>query len=358
MGYINSFLRRDKNPSHDTLSSLLLSYQLAEQMLKEIGGSAEQRIKEPYLAEKDVAEWRHHINNTLQAKMFEHYFKPKVHDAEKLPEDGALLVSNHSGMWAVDVAAANYALTKETGRPVSGIVHNIFKGSDIRKTLGIIIGNPEHAKEFLQDGRLLMVCPGGAEDVAKPFWHRYFVLPFNGFARGNNGYLLLALEAKKPVVPMAIVGAEETHIHLGNIKPPLDDIVDLVYKNLPQKIQKKTARFKKIWDSSTVLPLMLNLFPFPSTIETYVREPIYVHKELEGFPSRHYMRLRAKNRMGKMTAAEENEFEELDEIIYKVNERVMDSIQDKLNEWRYKGTGKKLVPLTTLAEPAVKASRA
>jgi 1-acyl-sn-glycerol-3-phosphate acyltransferase len=46
---------------------------------------------------------------------------------------------------------------------------------------------------------------------------RYKVKPEKGFAPGCGGYIKLALRTRSPVVPVAIVGAEEVHYCLGDI---------------------------------------------------------------------------------------------------------------------------------------------
>ncbi|MFN8640951.1 MAG: hypothetical protein U0802_04555 [Candidatus Binatia bacterium] len=63
----------------------------------------------------------------------------------------------------------------------------------------------------------MLVFPGGALDMAQSYLtDAYRVVPHRGFAPGRGGYIKLALRTGAPVVPLAVVGAEETHVVLGN----------------------------------------------------------------------------------------------------------------------------------------------
>jgi 1-acyl-sn-glycerol-3-phosphate acyltransferase len=61
-------------------------------------------------------------------------------------------------------------------------------------------------------GEALLGFPAGARGVSKPFSERYRLQEF------GLGFMRLALETGTPVVPIAVVGAEEQYINLGNIE--------------------------------------------------------------------------------------------------------------------------------------------
>ena len=58
------------------------------------------------------------------------------------------------------------------------------------------------------------VWPEGFKGVGKPFSERYKLQRF-----GRGGFVSAALRARVPIIPTAIVGAEETYPMLGDIAP-------------------------------------------------------------------------------------------------------------------------------------------
>jgi 1-acyl-sn-glycerol-3-phosphate acyltransferase len=74
---------------------------------------------------------------------------------------------------------------------------------------------------------------------------RYRVLPHRGFAPGHGGYIKAALRTRAPIVPVAVVGAEEAHVMLGNV---------------PWLARAARAPF---------FPLLL--FPLPLPVKLYIR---------------------------------------------------------------------------------------
>jgi 1-acyl-sn-glycerol-3-phosphate acyltransferase len=63
----------------------------------------------------------------------------------------------------------------------------------------------------------VLVFPGGSLDMAQSYLtDAYRVVPHRGFAPGHGGYVKLALRTGAPIVPLAVVGAEEAHVLLGN----------------------------------------------------------------------------------------------------------------------------------------------
>ena len=58
-----------------------------------------------------------------------------------------------------------------------------------------------------------MVFPEGARGISKTFDKRYQMTPF------GLGFMRLALETGTPIVPVAVVGAEEQYVSVGDFKP-------------------------------------------------------------------------------------------------------------------------------------------
>jgi 1-acyl-sn-glycerol-3-phosphate acyltransferase len=70
----------------------------------------------------------------------------------------------------------------------------------------------ETALPLLADGQLLAVFPEGLKGVGKLYRERYRLSRF-----GRGGFARLARQAGVPMIPIAIVGAEEIHPVIGKI---------------------------------------------------------------------------------------------------------------------------------------------
>jgi 1-acyl-sn-glycerol-3-phosphate acyltransferase len=81
----------------------------------------------------------------------------------------------------------------------------------------------EEAKSQLRAGELVGVFPEGFKGIGKPFSQRYQLQRF-----GRGGFASLAREAGAPIIPCAIVGAEEIYPMIGNL-PHLARLLRLPY---------------------------------------------------------------------------------------------------------------------------------
>lgn len=141
---------------------------------------------------------------------YKHYFRVKVYDVDRVPARGrAMLVGNHSGGIAVDGAMtiASMFLEKDPPRLAQGMVEKFLNrvpfASLWSNRTGQFTGLPEHAVRFLEDERLLMVFPEGARGTAKLYRERHSLVHF------GNGFVRLALKARAPIVPFAVLGGGE-----------------------------------------------------------------------------------------------------------------------------------------------------
>jgi 1-acyl-sn-glycerol-3-phosphate acyltransferase len=66
---------------------------------------------------------------------------------------------------------------------------------------------------LLAAGELVGVCPEGFKGTGKPFSERYKLRRF-----GRGGFALSAIRAGVPIIPCAIVGAEEIYPMVGNAR--------------------------------------------------------------------------------------------------------------------------------------------
>jgi 1-acyl-sn-glycerol-3-phosphate acyltransferase len=77
---------------------------------------------------------------------------------------------------------------------------------------GQIIGTPENCRRLLAAEEAVLVFPEGARGISKNFSRRYQLAEF------GKGFMRLALEMQAPIVPIAVIGAEEQAPAI-NIKP-------------------------------------------------------------------------------------------------------------------------------------------
>lgn len=160
------------------------------------------------------------------------YFRPEVWGAENVPPGRALIISCHSGVLPYDATCLVVAIYKHTGRISRNAGDHFFGRFGLVERFlaarGALVGYPERLEDLLQRDELVVLFPGGAEDMRRPFWERYRVRAHKGFAPGRGGYIKLALRTRSPIVPVAIVGAEETHFLVSEV-PPLARLVGLPF---------------------------------------------------------------------------------------------------------------------------------
>ena len=145
--------------------------------------------------------------------LFDNYFRVELFGLENVPEkDRALLVANHSGTLPYDGAMLKVAIENRhmSGRPVRFLVedfvfHFPFLGSFMNR-IGGVRACQDNARRLLENEQLVVVFPEGVKGIGKLFKHRYQLQRF-----GRGGFVKLALRTNSPIIPVAVVGAEEIH---------------------------------------------------------------------------------------------------------------------------------------------------
>ncbi len=145
------------------------------------------------------------------------YFRTIVHGIERVPPSRVLLVANHSGQIPMDgvIIAASMFLDAEPPRIVRSMVEKWAQTLPFVSTffsrVGQVVGVPENARRLLELGEAILVFPEGIRGVSKKFAERYKLMDF------GLGFMRLALETNTPIVPVALVGAEEQYVSFGNL---------------------------------------------------------------------------------------------------------------------------------------------
>lgn len=151
--------------------------------------------------------------------LYKKYFRVETHGIEKVPPGRVLLVANHGGQIPIDGAMIGVAMLLEANPPRAvrsmtekwaatlPFISTIFARS------GQIVGTPENCRRLLEGGEAVMVFPEGVRGISKLWPQRYQLQDF------GLGFMRLALETETPIVPVAVIGAEEQAPALLNLKP-------------------------------------------------------------------------------------------------------------------------------------------
>jgi 1-acyl-sn-glycerol-3-phosphate acyltransferase len=151
--------------------------------------------------------------------LWSRYFRVRLLGLENIPDTGpALLVANHSGGIPYDGTLLMYGIHRDhpCHRRVRPLVANFaFRAgwmSQVVARVGGVRASTETALPLLAAGNLLAVFPEGLKGVGKLYRERYRLDRF-----GRGGFARLARTAGVPMIPVAIVGAEEIHPVVGKL---------------------------------------------------------------------------------------------------------------------------------------------
>jgi 1-acyl-sn-glycerol-3-phosphate acyltransferase len=173
----------------------------------------------------DVDEWgrSERIRELARAAfgpIYRNWFRVEWEGLEKIPENGgALLVANHAGALPPDAPVIMHGLEEELERPVYGFGDFFFRTVPVVGTLwaraGGVAAHPENAYRLLREQQqLVLVFPEGDKGPGKTYSQRYRLRRF-----GRGGFVEIAMRAGVPIVPIAVVGAEEAMPIVANVAP-------------------------------------------------------------------------------------------------------------------------------------------
>jgi 1-acyl-sn-glycerol-3-phosphate acyltransferase len=169
------------------------------------------------------------IARAIYNPIYKHYFRAEWEGLEHIPRrGGAMLVANHAGAIPPDASLIMHGIESELGRPVYGLADFLFRSMPIAGTLwarlGGVTAHPDNAYRLLHDEQqLALVFPEGTKATGKLFGERYQLRRF-----GRGGFVETAMRAGVPVVPIAVVGAEEAMPTLFKV-PQLAHVLRVPY---------------------------------------------------------------------------------------------------------------------------------
>lgn len=151
--------------------------------------------------------------------LYQHYFRVETFGVERVPTGRVLLISNHSGQLPADGAMIGVAMLTEAKPPrvirsmVEKWVPTLPWVSTFFARVGQIVGTPENCRRLLERDEAILVFPEGVKGISKLYPQRYQLQDF------GLGFMRLALETNTPIVPIAVIGAEEQAPAIVNVKP-------------------------------------------------------------------------------------------------------------------------------------------
>lgn len=152
--------------------------------------------------------------------LYERYFRVSASGVRGIPDKGrCLIVANHSGTLPLDGIMIKMAVKREHPhkRDVRWLAedfvfHFPFLGSASNR-IGAVRACQENAERLLAQESLVTVFPEGTKGIGKLFRERYKLQRF-----GRGGFVKLCLRTRTPIVPVAVIGAEETNPMLARIE--------------------------------------------------------------------------------------------------------------------------------------------
>ncbi len=191
----------------------------------------------------------------ITAPLYNNYFRVVSHDIHHASNAGqCVLASNHSGTIPLDAMMIWNDLVRMSSPPLVPRViidHfvNMLPGiSVLFSRVGAVGGSRGNFHEILSGGESILVFPEGVPGIGKPFKKRY---QLQGW---REGHAELAIRHGVPVVPIAVIGAEEQMPQIGRING--------------------IRAF-----GSPYLPLTASPVPLPVRYHIWYGEPIPLHKE-------------------------------------------------------------------------------
>jgi 1-acyl-sn-glycerol-3-phosphate acyltransferase len=215
------------------------------------------------------------------------YFRVEVVGLENLPKTGnkGLVCPNHSGFAGTDAVLLAHLIQEHTGRRPRILAHRAFfdfsnRLKTVSESFGLKKASIQNGVDVQKRNHLLILFPEGEQGNFKPTALRYRLQEF------KTGFLRIAIQSGSPIIPCVIIGAEESHLNLGNIN--LGKIVKGLRIPVPLTLLPLPAKWKIKFlppiETSGLDPSMIEdpdkLRHFAKRVRLILQKEI--HKELRG----------------------------------------------------------------------------
>jgi 1-acyl-sn-glycerol-3-phosphate acyltransferase len=169
------------------------------------------------------------------------YFRVESHGIDVLPEGPVMLIANHGShvlAWDGAMILSACLLDADTPRLAHGMAeHRLMTlpllGTAARR-IGAVDGRRDTCIDLLRAGGAVLTFPEGVEALRRPFRERYRLRPF------GHGFMHVAIATGAPIVPVAVIGAEEEAPLLGNprwlarlLRTPVAPLAPTLFVPLP-----------------------------------------------------------------------------------------------------------------------------
>ncbi|MBD2666265.1 phospholipid/glycerol acyltransferase [Richelia sinica FACHB-800] len=152
--------------------------------------------------------------------IYNFYFRVHTSGWENIPDEKVLFVGSHNGgLASPDTSMMLYDWIRRFGpeKPIYGLMHPkvwevLPQAAELAMKGGAVIAHPKMAHAAFKAGASVLVYPGGAEDVFRPYAMRDKIY----FAH-RQGFIKLALRENVPIVPAISWGAHDTLIILADL---------------------------------------------------------------------------------------------------------------------------------------------
>ncbi len=148
--------------------------------------------------------------------LYKVYWRVNATGIEQIPVQGrTLLVANHSGQLPWDGMMISTAVMSE--HAAQRLVRTLYADwvprvpffSAWLVRMGQTLATEDNGARLLEQDELVAVFPEGYKGIGKVYRDRYRLARFD-----QGGFVQMALETQAPIVPVSVVGAEETYISL------------------------------------------------------------------------------------------------------------------------------------------------
>jgi len=179
------------------------------------------------------------------------YLRVETEGMDNIPKKGrCIIVSNHSGYAGFDAIMLQNEIRRALDRVARLVAHKLwFFGEPVKVVsdkMGLVEADMNACLKILNKEEALILFPEGEAGNFKPSNRRYRLQEF------KRGFVRLAMITRSPIIPSFVIGAEETHINLSQIK------------------------FSK-YIIGTVIPIPLNVIPLPVKWKICFLPPIYLN---------------------------------------------------------------------------------